>query len=62
MKSPGWRKASASSHSRIFGICIALLFLFFSAAEAQVAKKLQILLHGMTPAPNTGNGYIGSPI
>ena len=62
MKSPGWRKASASSHSRIFGICIALLFLFFSAAEAQVAKKLQILLPGMTPAPNTGNGYNGSPI
>jgi len=46
----------------VFLLVILMTVLLFQTVNAQTAKKLQIILPGMTASPGAENGYIGSPI
>ncbi|MEJ2634167.1 MAG: hypothetical protein P8184_02615 [Calditrichia bacterium] len=62
MKTPGRQSSFPSNIFRYStGLLVILILAVFSNADAQVAKKLQILLPGMTAAPGTATGYTGEP-
>ncbi len=62
MKNQGIRMFISKMHQGILVVGMMLVSLsFFSSAHAQTAKKLQILLPGMSAAPGTETGYTGAP-